>query len=105
MLKHKCPKCGNEIGYKWNFSLYSKGYQCPKCKTKLETTIILTLTLFLSFLTGLILSDNLSPIMVNYIGYPQVTKGVITVICIISVWMVLSNILPIKLKVKRNKKV
>lgn len=104
MLKHKCPKCGNEIGYKWNFSIYSKGYQCPKCKTKLETTIILTLTMFLSFLTGLVLTDYITPMVSYYNNYPQVTKGVVTFISIIVVWFVLSTLLPIKLKIKKNKK-
>jgi predicted nucleic-acid-binding Zn-ribbon protein len=104
MLKHKCPKCGTEIGYKWNFSIYSKGYQCPKCKTKLETSIILTATMFLSFFIGLTITDYISPLVSYYKTYPQVTKGVITFISIMLVWLVLSTILPIKLKIRKNKK-
>lgn len=104
MLKHKCPKCGTVIGYKWNFSIYSKGYECPNCKVKLETTMILTLTMFLSFLIGLALTDYISPLVSYYKSNPQVTKGVITFISIITIWFVLSTLMPIKLRVKRYKK-
>jgi predicted nucleic-acid-binding Zn-ribbon protein len=103
MLKHQCPKCGSDIGYKWNYSIYSKGYQCPKCKTQFETTIVLTLTMFLSFLIGLTLTDYISPFVFSYNNYPQVTKGVITFISIISVWLVLSTLLPIKLRIRKKK--
>ena len=104
MLKHKCPKCGVELGYKWNFSIYSKGYQCPKCKTQLEVSMILTLTMFLSFFIGLAITDYISPLVSFYKNYPQVTKGVITFFSIMTVWLILSTLLPIRLKIRRKKK-
>lgn len=104
MLKHKCPKCGNDVGYKWNYSIYSKGYQCPSCKTKLETSFVLTLTVFLSLFIGLSITDYISPLVGFYNNYPQATKGVITFLSILVVWFVLSTLLPIKLRIRKKKK-
>jgi len=104
MLKHKCPKCGCEMGYKWNTSLYAKGYQCPKCKTKLETTFYVTIALFFTFLIGLTLTDNIVTHISFYNKYPQVTKVAVTFIAIMAVWMIVSSIMPRMLKIKVNKK-
>lgn len=104
MLKHQCPKCGHALGYKWNTSLYSKGYQCPKCKSKLETTGYLTLAMFLSFLLGLILTDFIAPLIGLYQSHPQITKSIVTFVCIVTVWMVISALMPNLLKKKDKKK-
>lgn len=104
MLKHKCPKCGNDVGYKWNYSIYSKGYQCPKCKTKLETSFVLTLTVFLSLFIGLTLTDYITPLVTFGTINPQLIKGLITFLSIILVWFVLSTLLPIKLRVRKKAK-
>lgn len=103
MLKHKCPKCENDVGYKWNYSIYSKGYQCPKCKTKLEVSFVLTLTVFLSLFIGLTLTDYVSPLVSLGNISPQVIKGVITFLSIVLVWFVLSTLLPIKLRIRKKK--
>lgn len=104
MLKHKCPKCGNELGYKWNTSLYTRGYQCSKCKTKLQTTYYLQLAMFLTFLTGLTITDYVAPKVSYYATHPQLTKSIFTFIFIIAVWMVVSLIMPRMIKIKDQKK-
>jgi DNA-directed RNA polymerase subunit RPC12/RpoP len=94
MLKHKCPKCGNDLGYKWNTKLYSRGYQCPKCKSKLETTLYLTLAMFLTFLIGLSLTDYIAPMLSFYAKHPQITRTIVTLLLIGSVWMIVTSLMP-----------
>jgi hypothetical protein len=104
VLKHKCPKCGSELGYKWNTKLYSRGSQCPKCKTKLETTLYLTLAMFLTFLISLSLTDYIAPMIGLYQKHPQITKSVVTFIMVVVVWMIVSTLMPRVLKIKNMNK-
>lgn len=104
MLKHKCPKCGNELGYKWKSSLYNKDYSCPKCRAKLEVTNYVTLAMLVSFLLGLLLTDYITPLVGTFYKYPQVTKGVVTFFSIILIWLVVSAIMPRQLRIKAKKK-
>jgi predicted nucleic-acid-binding Zn-ribbon protein len=104
MLKHKCPKCDNELGYKWNTRLHDKDNKCPKCKAKLEVTGYVTLGMFLSLAIGIIITNYIAPMMGVFNKYPQVTKGVVTFLSIILIWLVVSTIMPRQLRIKVKKK-
>lgn len=99
MLKHKCPNCGNDLGYKWRISLYNRGYHCSKCKVALRTPMLFNLTLFLTFYIGILLANNVSPMLSFYKRNPQMTIIFMTFICIMVSWFVFSTIIPIRLKV------
>lgn len=103
MLRHKCPKCGNELGYKWNTKLYDKDNTCPNCKANLEVTGYVALSMSLSLLLGITLADYFAPLIGAFNKYPQITKGVVTFLLIILFWFAISAVMPRQLRIKGKK--
>jgi hypothetical protein len=99
MLKYKCPKCGQELGYKFNLKLYRRGYHCTKCRVGLQTTFNLSITLFLTFFIGLTISDYiLKNISVNE-SFLQFTDAIVSLAAMVIVWIIVSTIMPRTIKI------
>ena len=59
--------------------------------------------MFLTFLTGLTLTDYIAPKLSFYDKYPEITKSIMNLLLVAAVWFIVSLVMPRMIKIKEKK--